>query len=67
MEIDKKICVCCKKQITDEKEYICTECYNKNLEELKTNKLYEEVKNITDTEWLMGIVVLFALFGNKGE
>ena len=67
MDIDKKVCVICKKPITDEKEYICTECYNENLEQLKNNKLYEEVKNITDTEWLMGGVILFALFGNKGE
>ena len=67
MEIDKKICVCCKKQITDEKEYICTECYNKNLEELKDNELYQEIKKIDNSDWFIGAIIMWALFGNKGE
>ena len=67
MEIDKKICVCCKKQITDEKEYICTECYNKNLEELKDNELYQEVKKIDNYDWFIGAIIMWALLGNKGE
>ena len=67
MEINKKTCVICKKPITDDKEYICTECYNKNLEELKDNELYQEIKKIDNSEWFMGVVIMWALFGNKGE
>ena len=44
MDINKKICVICKKQITDDKEYVCAECYNKSLEGLKDNELYQEMK-----------------------
>ena len=67
MEIDEKTCVCCKKQITDEKKYICTECYNKNLEELKDNELYQEIKKIDNYDWFIGVVIMWALFGSKGE
>jgi hypothetical protein len=67
VKIDKKVCVCCKTQITDGKEYICTECYNKSLEELKDNELYQEIKKIDDHGWVMGVVIMWALFGNKGE
>ena len=65
MEIDKKTCVICKKPITDEKEYICSECYNKSLKELKDNELYQEIKKIDSPEWFAGAIILFALFGNK--
>lgn len=67
MEIDKKVCVICKKQIVDKKEYICTECYEKSLKELKDNELYQEIKKIDDSDWFMGVVTMWALFGNKGE
>lgn len=67
MEIDKKVCVSCKKQITDEKEYICTECYGKSLEELKENELYQKIKKIDNYDWFIGAVIMWALFGNKGE
>ncbi len=67
MEIDKKVCVICKTQIADEKEYVCTECYEKSLKELKNNELYQEIKKIDDSDWFMGVVIMWALFGSKGE
>lgn len=65
MEIDKKICVICKQPIIDEKEYICTECYNKSLEELKDNELWKEIQKIDNPEWFVGAIIVFALLGNK--
>lgn len=67
MEIDKKVCVICKNQIADEKEYVCTECYEKSLKEIKNNELYQEIKKIDDSDWFMGVVIMWALFGSKGE
>lgn len=66
MEIDKKTCVICKKPITDEKEYVCTECYNKSLEDLKDNELYQELKKNDIPIWIVGALIAFAL-KDKGE
>lgn len=67
IEIDNKTCFVCKNKITDEKEYICTDCYNKSLEELKHNELYKEIKKLEGEEWFCGMVMLFALFGKWGN
>ena len=67
MEMDKKICIICKKQIEDEKEYICSECYEKTLEEAKQNELWQELQKIDKPDWFLGAILVFALFGNKGE
>lgn len=67
MGIDKKVCVICKNQIADEKEYVCTQCYEKSLKELKNNELYQEIKKIDGSDWFMGVVIMWALFGSKGE
>lgn len=66
MEIDKKICLMCKEKITDDKEYICTECYNKSLKDLKDNELYQELKNNNIPIWIIGAMLIFAL-KDKGE
>ena len=67
MEIDKKVCVICKKQITDEKEYICTECYNKSREELKDNELYQELKKNDIPIWIIGAMLAFAFAKDNEE
>ena len=67
MDLDKTTCVVCKSKITDEKEYICTECYEKSLKGLENNELYQQIKKIDNSDWLMGLIIMFALFGMKGE
>ena len=67
MEIDKKVCVICKKQIVDEKEYVCTECYEKSLKELKNNELYQDMKKNDIPIWMAGAMLAFALLGDKGD
>lgn len=67
MEIDKKICIICKKQIEDEKEYVCTDCYNKSVEELKDNELYQELKKNNLPIWTIGALIAFGFMEDKGE
>lgn len=66
METNKKTCVICKKPITDEKEYICTECYNNSLEKIEDNGLYQELKKNDIPIWIIGAMLVFAL-KDKGE
>ena len=66
-QIDKKTCFVCKNKITDDKEYICTECYNKSLEKLKHDELYQKIKELEGEDWFCGVVMLFALFGMWGR
>lgn len=65
MDINKKICVICKKQITDNKEYVCAECYNKSLEGLKDNELYQEMKKNNIPSWMMLAMLMFTFMKNK--
>lgn len=67
MEIDKKTCVICKKPITDDKEYICKECYEKSLEEAKRSEFWQELQKIDNSDWFLGAMLVFALFSIKGE
>lgn len=67
MEIDKKVCVICKKQIVDEKEYVCKECYEKSLKELKNNELYQEMKKNDIPIWIVGAMLAFAFMKDKEE
>lgn len=65
MDINKKICVICKKQITDDKEYVCAECYNKSLEALKDNELYQEMKKNNIPSWMMLSILAFTFMKYK--
>lgn len=65
MDINKKICVICKKQITDNKEYVCAECYNKALEGLKDNELYQEMKKNNIPSWMMLAMLTFTFMKDK--
>ena len=67
MEIDKKVCIICKKQITDEKKYVCSECYKKSLEELKDNELYQELKKNDIPIWIIGAMLAFAFAKDNEE
>lgn len=66
-EIDRKQCFVCKKHITDDKEFVCTECYEKSLKELENSDLYKEIKKIDNPEWLSLLVIMVAIFWDKGE
>lgn len=65
--IYKKTCVICKNQIADEKEYICSECYNNSLEELKKNEFYQKLKKNNVPIWAMRLMIGFAFTKDKGE
>ena len=65
MDINKKICVICKKQITDDKEYVCDECYNKSLEAIKDNELYQEMKKNNIPSWMMFAMLMFTFMKDK--
>lgn len=64
MEIDKKICVSCKKQIIDEREYICEKCHNEAKEQLKDNELYNAIKGDKDLT-IMALALVMSVFNNK--
>lgn len=66
MEIDKKICVCCKQPITDEREYICAKCHNEAKERVKDNELYNALKGDKDLA-ILALVLVMSIFNNKGE
>lgn len=64
MEIDKKICVSCKKQITDEREYICKKCQEEAKEQLKDNELYKAIKGDKDL-MITALALVMSVFNNK--
>ena len=60
--IDKKVCVFCKKPILDEKEYVCTDCYENAKKETKD---YGWANN--DSSWLIGLALIAGIFSGNPE
>lgn len=60
--IDKKVCVFCKKLILDEKEYVCTDCYEKAKKETKGLWLAQD-----DSSWIIGLALIAGIFSGNPE
>lgn len=59
-EIDKKVCLHCKKPITDDREYICLECIKEFERRIKEKYLPD---GETAWSWLLGLIVVADIFG----
>lgn len=66
-EIDRKQCFVCKKHITDDKEFVCTECYEKSLKELENSDLYKELQKENVPIWLTALFLVGMFSDDKGE
>ncbi len=60
--IDKKVCVICKNPILDEKEYVCTACYENAKKETKGIWLPQD-----DSSWIIGLAVVVGLLSGNTD